>query len=84
MKRFIDIGEQTGNTHEGIKEFAFFDTIIDEFEEFGGSCTWDTRENFISDYEEKNNGEPIERYLGKIPSDWQTKEEVEIKRNLNR
>lgn len=66
MKRFIDIGTQTGNQEEGIKEFAFFDTITDTFEKHGLSMTWATKQEFIDDYE----GTELDRYLRLIPDGW--------------
>lgn len=67
MKRFIDIGEQTGDQDLGVKEFAFFDTVTGKFESHSGSMTWATEEEFVDDYE----GSEIERYLNIIPEDWE-------------
>ena len=70
MKRFINIGTQTGNQEDEVNEFAFFDTIIDKFEKHSDSMAWTTKEEFVEDYE----GNDIERYLILIPKNWnQTK-----------
>jgi len=68
MKRFIDLGDQTGNTDpESVeKEFAFYCTVKCMFETFSGSQTWSTRQEFIEDYK----GDELERFLGLIPSNW--------------
>jgi hypothetical protein len=68
MKRFIDLGSQTGNIDEskGEKEFAFYCTSLDKFETFSGCQTWFTRQDFINDYE----GNELNRFLKLIPSDW--------------
>ena len=78
MKRFINIGTQTGNQEEGIGEFSFFDTITDKFEEHSDSMTWATREEFIEDYE----GRYLERYLTLIPKNWKCKPENMTKKEL--
>lgn len=66
MKRFIDIGTQTGEQEEGVKEFAFYCTVIGEFESHGISMTWATKQEFIDDYE----GNELGRYLILIPDGW--------------
>lgn len=66
MKRFIDIGEQTGNTKEGVKEFAFYCTHFDGFETHSENMTWTSIEEFTKDYE----GDELERYLRLIPKNW--------------
>lgn len=70
MKRFIDLGDQTGNVdHEsGEREFAFYCTTIDQFESFGFCQTWTSIEDFKQDFE----GDDIERYLNLIPEDFFT------------
>lgn len=69
MKRFIDLGNQTKNIdfEAGEKEFAFYDTCTDKFEEFSGAQTWSSKQDFIDDF--PHNGE-LERYLKLIPEDW--------------
>ncbi|MTK53286.1 hypothetical protein [Paludibacter sp.] len=66
MKRFIDLGNQTGNIDydSGEREFAFYDTVRDCFETFGGSQTWTCIEDFIKDY----SGNELDRYLILIPN----------------
>jgi hypothetical protein len=68
MKRFIDLGNQTGNIDikEGEKEFAFYCTVLDCFESFGGSQTWETKDEFKDDYQ----GNELDRYLKLIPDSW--------------
>lgn len=48
MIRFIDLGEQIGIP--GIKHFAWWDTITDEFLEFSTSLIWETWDQFEADY----------------------------------
>ena len=43
VKRFIDLGAQV---IEGAREFAFYDTITDRFEDFGGEQAWATWDEF--------------------------------------
>ena len=66
MKRFIDLGDQIYAGDGGAKEFAFFDTTTLKFEIHNGTSTWQTKEDFIEDYE----GTQLQRYLSLIPSDW--------------
>ena len=53
MKRFIDLGDQTGNVdyENGEREFAFYCTIMDRFETFSDTQTWSKKQDFINDYE---------------------------------
>lgn len=62
MIRFINIGTQI-SLDARIRHFAFYNTITDSFMSWNGSATWETAEEFKSDYE----GEHIERYLRLIP-----------------
>lgn len=66
MIRFINL---TNQIIQGVKEFAFFDTVTDKFVEFSGSQTWITIEDFKQDYI----GEEIERYLKLIPDNFPVK-----------
>ena len=75
MKRFIDIGCQTGNTDEGVKEFCFFDTVRDVFEVFSGESCFTSKKEFIEYFD----GDDLERYLGLIPEDWNEKTVVDWK-----
>jgi len=47
MIRFIDLGDQI---LEGTKHFAWFDTVIDTFETFNYSQTWECWKDFEDDY----------------------------------
>jgi len=69
MKRFIDIGEQTGNTDPGVKEFAWYCTVTDTFERFNDEVTWISVGKFENDYL-LSKGDELNRYLGLIPKDW--------------
>jgi hypothetical protein len=59
MKRFIDLTHQI---HSGNK-FAWYDTVVDQFEEWSGICTWETWEEFELDY----TGDDILRYRKLVP-----------------
>lgn len=69
MKRFIDIGEQTGNTDEGVLEFCFFDTASDVFEKFNGKSCFSS----VKEFRECYDGDDLDRYLRLIPNDWGVK-----------
>ena len=56
MIRFIDLGDQI---LEGMREFAWFDTVVDRFIEFNGTHVWDSWEDFESDAE---GDEDMDRY----------------------
>ena len=43
MKRFIDLGEQI---LEGERCFTWFNTVVDQFEEYGGVQAWQTWAEF--------------------------------------
>lgn len=58
MKVFVDLS----HTQLG-PSFAFFDTIVDRFETFGGNQTWECEKKFIEDYD----GVQIYRYTSLIP-----------------
>lgn len=66
MKRFIDLGTQAGQSEDYPKQFAFINTTTNHFEEFSGSQIWDSKEEFIQDFE----GDDLERYLRLIPEGW--------------
>jgi len=64
MKRFIDLRlSETGY------KFAWYNTIIDKFEEFNGNQTWDTRKEFLSDFNahEKRHIHDADRYIVLFP-----------------
>ena len=74
MIRFIDLGDQI---LEGQREFAWFDTVTDTFEEVNGNQTWDTWEEFEEDYNADPNKHPLDpefrplsRYRGLFPKKW--------------
>lgn len=67
MKRFIDLGDQTSGA-DGVKEFAFFDTVKDKFETFNGEMCWNSIKDFANDYDDET--EDIQRYLNLIPEDY--------------
>jgi hypothetical protein len=64
MYRFIDLGDQI---IDGVREFAFFDTVTDNFLDFCGSQTFDSIADFKSWAE--GSGQDFERCLALIP-DW--------------
>jgi hypothetical protein len=66
MKRFIDLGNQTGNIEyeQGEREFAFYCTVKDCFEVFSGNYTWNSVQDFTEDYK----GEELDRFLQLIPN----------------
>ena len=67
MKRFIDIGNQMylgGNE----REFSFYCTVLDIYEDFSGNNVWSSLEDFVNDYKESG-GNEIDRYLSLIPEE---------------
>lgn len=72
MIRFVDIGDQI--TLDGTKQFAWYDTVRDEWLQFGDNQAWDSwkefEEDFRMDYPEKLGNKfegtfyDIERYKG--------------------
>lgn len=68
MKRFIDIGSQMylrGNE----REFSFYCTVVDSYEEFDGENVWSSAKNFEKDYLESG-GTELDRYLILIPDEF--------------
>ena len=63
MKRFIDLGEQI---LEGERCFAWFNTVVDQFEEYGGVQAWQT----WAEFEQDCGGDDLLRYRGLFPADW--------------
>lgn len=47
MIRFIDLGDQIV---EGTREFAWWDTVTDTFLQFSGEQTWETWDQFETDF----------------------------------
>ncbi len=73
MKRFIDMGDQIT---EGVRTFAWWDTITDRFETFLGSQKWESKESFTQDFECDYDCPPkLDRYLRLIPDDWKPMKE---------
>jgi len=68
MKRFIDLGDQTGNIdyQAGSHEFAFYCTVKGKFETFSGEQTWRSMQEFLDDY----NGDTPERFICLIPPEY--------------
>lgn len=58
MVRFIDLGDQI--TTDGTEQFAWFDTITDEFMEFNGCQVWESWDEFVIDFVAE--GEPHKLY----------------------
>ena len=71
MIRFIDLGDQI---IEDYPAFAWYDTIISEFETFNGNQDWETWSEFQNDYlaEEEHIPEShsLDRYKRLFPKKW--------------
>ena len=71
MIRFIDLGDQI---LEGQRQFAWFNTITDTFENYNGCEAWETWKEFEDDH--NADPEPIhsmyhtERYKALFPKEW--------------
>ena len=52
MIRFIDIREQI---LDGERNFAWFDTITDQFIEYNGTHVWSSWDEFINDFDGDEN-----------------------------
>lgn len=59
MIRFIKIGSQI---IEGENQFAFYDTVVDSFIEFGGNHVFDSIKDFTECFRSTNPGESIDRF----------------------
>lgn len=68
MIRFINIGDQITDDN---KDFAFYDTVREEFLTFSGFQRWRSVQEFKQDYD----GNDIERFLNLIPKDWDVKKD---------
>ena len=78
MIRFINLGSQifplskSGEDHM----FAWWNTVVDAFEEHNGNEAWKTFEDFEHDFHEDEayvyieGIRDIERYRGLFPRDW--------------
>lgn len=63
MKRFIDLrGQHTGH------RFAWWCTVRDCFEPFGGDEAWDTWDEFAESVSLSSVPVPLERYRGLCPA----------------
>jgi hypothetical protein len=71
MKRYIDIKDQTGNIdyEEGEREFAFYCTVVDQFEIFSGSQTWTSIEELENDVKDAGREDELDRLLSLIPDE---------------
>lgn len=67
MIRFIDLSDQI---IEGLTEFAFYDTVNDEFCSFSGNSTWES----INEFKESYDGNDLLRFLTLIPDSWNSSE----------
>ena len=74
MKRFINLSDQI---LPGTKEFAWWDTVRDRFEQFSGEQSWETTHGFAEAFicSEYNRGntktqKELDRYLKLIPRNW--------------
>lgn len=68
MKRFIDLGGQiyAGSDDDPMaRRFAWYDTVVDRFEEHGGESQWATWDDF-AEVHEPEQGE-LSRYRGLCP-----------------
>lgn len=66
MLRFIDLGDQI---IEGERQFTFYDTVTDSFCVFSGTQVWNSRFDFINDFDDMD--QDITRYLVLIPDDFE-------------
>jgi len=66
VKRFIELSGQIYDDSD--KNFAFFCTAVDKFEEFAGFQEWESISDFAKDYfSEKTSYKKLDRYLSLIP-----------------
>ncbi len=68
MKRFIYIGNQMYLGGDE-REFSFYCTVLDAYEDFNGENVWDSEKAFKEDYLESK-GTELERYLSLIPTEF--------------
>lgn len=68
MKRFIDLGTQIYIDDESPRAFAFYCTVRSVFDEFNGSQSWESVDEFKADF--NGDKEDLERYLNLIPKNW--------------
>lgn len=53
MIKFISLGSQIYPNDPESTSFAFYDTLTDRFLTYGGVQAWDSWEDFVDDFEEK-------------------------------
>ena len=75
MIRFIDLGNQIYPLSEDKEDhmFAWWNTVVDRFEEFNDNYIWGSWDEFASDlhYDRGIQGiYDIDRYLCLFPKDW--------------
>ncbi len=58
MKRYVDVTGQLFD--DEVLAFAWYDTVVDQFETHSGYQTWDCWSDFEANYE----GDELERYRG--------------------
>jgi hypothetical protein len=85
MIRFINLGKQlwVDDEEECPDDFAFFDTVRDEFKTFSGFQVWNRLTDFIVDFKSDNNKEDIWRYFNLMPDNIKVglKDENEVRGN---
>jgi hypothetical protein len=67
MIRFIDLKDQIC---EGTREFAWYDTVRDEFFGFPNAYTWESWEDFEEDFKANKCDWDIERFRGLFHQDF--------------
>lgn len=65
MKRFINLGNQI-TCIDGDHHFAWYNTVVDHFEEHSSEQQWETWADFKRDYQ----GDDLPRYRGLFPAKW--------------
>ena len=74
MIRFIDIGNQIYIDIEHEDMFSFYCTVWDKYEQFAGNSAWQSKSEFIEDYNfEADNRvvDDLDRYINLIPEKFQ-------------
>ena len=76
MKRFIDLrGQIIDDEPPHYPMFAFYDTVVDEFERINGESTWSDRTSFFRDCRLDGRERDLSRYSPLIPG-WVPMEET--------
>jgi len=50
MIRFIDLGKQIGLDEDWPREFAFYNTVVDDFIKLNGTVVWNNFKEFEQDF----------------------------------